>query len=124
MPYDTLPEFLTALESAGELRRIKTSVDPVLEVAEIADRVSKAPDRDGNYAGSQAAPFGGASPKHGTGAVNQALLFENVKGSSVPLAINTFGSYKRMNMALGSESFDELADKIGELARPEMPSGI
>jgi len=124
MPYDTLSEFLAALEKAGELRRIKTAVDPVLEVTEIADRVSKAPDREGNYAGSQAAPFGGASPKHGTAAVNQALLFENVKGSSLPLAINTFGSYTRMHMALGCESFDTLAERIGELAKPEMPAGI
>jgi UbiD family decarboxylase len=41
MPYDTLPEFLSALEAAGELRRIKAPVDPVLEITEIADRVSK-----------------------------------------------------------------------------------
>ncbi len=47
MPYDTLPEFIQALDKAGELRRIKTAVDPVLEVAEIADRVSKAPGSGG-----------------------------------------------------------------------------
>ena len=41
MPYENLQEFLRALDAAGELRRIKTTVDPVLEVAEIADRVSK-----------------------------------------------------------------------------------
>ena len=40
MPYGTLQEFLAALEGVGELRRIQASVDPVLEVAAIADRVS------------------------------------------------------------------------------------
>ena len=117
MPYDTLQDFLRALDSAGELRRIKAPVDPILEVAEITDRVSKAADREGSYPGSAAigsdnrssAPFSGKSPRHGTAAVNQALLFENVKGSSLPLSINTFGSYKRMQMALGCDSFDDLA---------------
>ena len=127
MPYDTLPEFLKALDAAGELKRITAPVDPVLEIAEIADRVSKSPDRDGNYAGTggaAAAPFAGKSPLHRTAAINQALLFENVKGSSIPLAINTFGSYKRMHMALGCNSFDDLAGRIAELTRPEVPSGI
>src|ERR1700749_3119643 len=73
MPYDNLQDFLKALESAGELRRVRAEVDPVLEVAEIADRVSKS-----------------------DGAKNQALLFERVAGSALPLAINTFGSYGRM----------------------------
>lgn len=124
MPYDTLSEFLAVLESAGELRRIKAPVDPVLEVAEIADRVSKAPDRAGHYPASGKAPFAAGKPLHGTAAVNQALLFENVQGSNLPLAINTFGSYKRMHMALGCENFDELAARIGELTRPEVPSGL
>src|SRR4051812_21642405 len=115
MPYDTLQDFLKALDAAGELRRIKPEVDPVLEVAEIADRVSKAADRQGNYAGAGKPLQGG---------VNQALMFEKVRGSAMPLSINTFGSYKRMHMALGCESFDELAEKIGELTRPEVPAGI
>jgi 4-hydroxy-3-polyprenylbenzoate decarboxylase len=132
MPYDTLQEFIRALDAAGELRRIKAQVDPILEVTEIADRVSKAADREGNYPGSAAigsdnrsgAPFSGRNPRFGTGAVNQALLFENLKGSTLPLSINTFGSYKRMHMALGCESFDALSEKIGELTKPEMPAGI
>jgi 4-hydroxy-3-polyprenylbenzoate decarboxylase len=127
MPYDNLQDFLKALDAAGELRHIKTSVDPVLEVAEIADRVSKAPDRQGDYAGSgggAAAPFSAAKPRHGTQAVNQALLFEKVQGSGIPLSINTFGSYRRMHMALGCETFDELAQKIADLTRPEVPTGI
>ncbi len=130
MAYENLQDFLKALEAAGELRHVRTAVDPVLEVAEIADRVSKSPDREGNYPGSgggdngSGAPFGSRNPKHGTSAINQALLFESVRGSDMPLSINTFGSYKRMHMALGCESFDELAGKIAELTKPEVPAGI
>ena len=101
MAYDNLQDFLKALEGVGELRRVRAEVDPVLEVAEIADRVSKS-----------------------AGAKNQALLFERVAGSGVPLAINTFGSFKRMHMALGCESFEEVAGKIGELTKPEVPAGV
>ena len=41
MAYNDLREWIAALERAGELKRIKTEVDPVLEIAEITDRVSK-----------------------------------------------------------------------------------
>ena len=129
MPYDTLQEFLTALEGAGELRRIKAAVDPVLEVAAIADRVSKAADRHGEWPGAGRPPGGAGANQAigvpgGGGVVNQALVFENVVGSGMPLAINTFGSYRRMYMALGCESFDELAGRIAELTKPEVPSGF
>src|SRR5437588_755796 len=117
MPYENLQEFLRALDAAGELRRIKASVDPLLEVAEITDRVSKSPDRAGFYPGSTVT-YASAKNSH-PGAINQALLFEKIEGSSMPLSINTFGSYKRMQMALGCDSFDELAEKIAELTRPE-----
>jgi len=108
MPYDSLPEFLQALEAAGELRHIRAPVDPILEVTEIADRVSKAPDRAGRYpaSGTASVPVPIGHSFHGTPAQNQALRFENVKGSSIPLVINTFGSFKRMHMALGCSSFD------------------
>src|ERR1700742_320974 len=102
MPYDDLQSFLKALDAAGELRRIGMPVDPVLEVTEIADRGSK-------QAG---------------GVANQALLFEKINGSDLPLSINTFGSYRRMQMALGCDNFDELAERIAEITRPEVPVGI
>ena len=87
MAYDDLQSFLTALEKAGELRRISATVDPVLEVAEIADRVSKSPTRSGRWPASGPPPFGGANPLHGTQGTNQALLFEQVKGSDIPLRL-------------------------------------
>src|ERR1051326_6625870 len=102
MPYDDLQEFLRALDAEGELRRISAPVDPVLEVAEIADRVSKSPDRAGNYPGSlvQNSEF----RVQNSTTLNQALLFDKVQGSSIPLSINTFGSFKRMHMALDRKS--------------------
>lgn len=87
MAYSDLREFITALEAAGELKRIIAEVDPVLEIAEITDRVSK---RGG-----------------------PALLFENPKGyRGRPLLINQFGSKRRMARALGVESAEEIAARI------------
>ncbi|HEV8061530.1 MAG TPA: menaquinone biosynthesis decarboxylase [Gemmataceae bacterium] len=98
MAYDSLAAFLEDLESIGELRRIKTPVDPVLEIAEIADRVSKAR--------------------------GPALLFENVKGSRFPLAINVLGSEKRMAKALGVTDLEEVATRIAELVKPDIPDSF
>ena len=76
MAYNDLREWIAALERSGELRRIRTEADPVLEIAEITDRVSK-----------------GNNPP--------ALLFENVSGhTGHQLLINQFGSRRRMEMAL------------------------
>jgi 4-hydroxy-3-polyprenylbenzoate decarboxylase len=86
MGYKNLREFLTALRKAGELVDITVPVDPVLEVTEIYDRVVK---------------------KEGP-----ALFFKDVRGSSMPLAINLFGSRKRMSMALGVEDISEIAGRI------------
>jgi 4-hydroxy-3-polyprenylbenzoate decarboxylase len=73
-------------------------VDPVLEVTEIADRVSKAN--------------------------GPALLFENVRGSSFPLLINAFGSYGRMQMALGCSSFDEIAERLEQHIKIQPPKSL
>ena len=124
MAYDDLQSFLSALDQAGELRRITVPVDPVLEVAEIADRVSKSPTRDGRWPASGPPPFGPHKPQHGTTGVNQALLFQAVKGSDIPLAINTFGSYDRLHKALGCENLDALAQRVADLTKPEPPVGL
>ena len=89
MAYNDLREWIAALERAGELKRIKTEVDPVLEIAEITDRVSK-----GSFAGEGAR----ATLKPG----GPALLFENPKGSPIPVLINQFGSEKAHAHGAGS----------------------
>ena len=117
--YGSLGEFVDALDKAGELHRITAPVSSLLEVTEIADRVSKSPAASVSEFAKQIDPnhfeLGG-----------KALLFENVEGSSVPLLINAFGSYRRMEMALGCTDggFKALADKIEKLLKPEPPTGL
>jgi len=95
MAWKNLQEFISELERKGELKRIAAEVDPHLEITEIADRVMKA---DG-----------------------PALLFERVKGSPLPVAINLFGTKRRMEMALGVRELDDVARRIEELI--EIPKG-
>src|SRR5439155_6907502 len=102
-------------ERGGELARVKSRVSPVLEIAAICDRVCKTPAPHGHSEldKSPAASLGG-----------KALLFENVEGSDIPVAINTFGSYWRVNQALGTESLDALADRVQQLVKPEIPTTL
>ncbi len=111
MAYNDLREWIAALERAGELKRIKTEVDPVLEIAEITDRVSK-----GTFAGEGAR----ATLMRG----GPALLFENPKGSDIPVLINQFGSERRMRMALEVDSLDEVADRIRQFMDVKSPQGF
>jgi len=90
MAYKNLQHFITVLEQAGELVRIKTYVDPHLEMAEITDRVSKT--RDGG----------------------KALLFEN-SGYDFPVLMNAYGSERRMCLALGIQHLDDIAKEIESL---------
>jgi 4-hydroxy-3-polyprenylbenzoate decarboxylase len=94
--YNDLNDFIKALEKIGELKRISYQVDPILEITEITDRVTKS---------------GGP-----------ALLFEKVKGSNIPLLINAFGTEKRMSMALGVENLEELASNVASFLEPRIPS--
>lgn len=98
MPATDLQTFVAELERRGLLRRIRVEVDPVLEITEIADRVVKA---------------GGP-----------ALLFERVKGASMPLLINTFGTKARMCLALGCTDFEEVAARVKSLIKPEIPTTL
>src|SRR3970040_39993 len=98
MAFRDLREFLTALEARRELKRIRAPVSTDLEAAEIADRAVKA---------------GGP-----------ALLFENVKGHTVPLAMNLFGTMGRMCLALGVSSLDEIGMRMMEVIEPEIPSNL
>jgi 4-hydroxy-3-polyprenylbenzoate decarboxylase len=106
LPFDDLRQWIAALERAGELKRIRTEVDPILEIAEITDRVSKSRDPKG-------APGG------------PALLFENVKSHPVAkVLINQFGSEARMKLALGVSSLDEIADRIRVFMDVKSPQGF
>lgn len=98
------------------MQRISAQVDPVLEISEITDRMCKspAPHRAPNELDKHpAAGLGG-----------KALLFEHVIGSEIPVAINTFGSYWRVNQALGTGSLTELAGRVQELVKPQIPTTL
>lgn len=105
MAIDNLGAFLDDLERQDELVRIREPLRVHLEIAEVADRVMKQP--------------GGG----------KALLFERPilddgSSSELPIAINTFGSWKRMAMALGVQDVSEHADRIAELLQPDVPRGF
>ncbi|HEY8469417.1 MAG TPA: menaquinone biosynthesis decarboxylase [Longimicrobiales bacterium] len=105
MAAKNLSEFLQDLERHGELVRVREPIAVRLEMTEIADRVMKSP--------------GGG----------KALLFEKPvlddgSISDIPVAINLFGSWKRMAMALGVRDVSEHADRIAELLQPEIPEGF
>ena len=90
--------FLTQLEERGELLRVRDRVSPVLEITALADRAVKS---------------GGP-----------ALLFENVEGSDLPLAINLFGTRRRMAWALGLEDLDELGARLRSLIDVRLGGGL
>ena len=101
MQYQDLREFITELEKQGELKRISTLVDANLEITEICRRTL---DKQG-----------------------PALLFENVKGSDIPVLANLFGTTRRVAMAMGQEdlaSLRELGKLLAELKQPEPPKGL
>lgn len=101
MKYTDLRDFIQQLESRGELRRIDHPVDPYLEITEICDRTLK-----------QGGP---------------ALLFENVRGSNIPVLANLFGTPRRVALGMGEEDVECLRG-VGELLaflkEPEPPKGM
>src|ERR1041385_5877834 len=104
MAYRSFGHFIDALDRAGELKRIPLAVDTDLLVAAWADREMKSP--------------GGG----------KALLFEKPivdgKTSAFPVAINTMGSRKRIAMALGRESIDEIAQEIQLILKAKPPTNL
>jgi 4-hydroxy-3-polyprenylbenzoate decarboxylase len=102
---DTLREFLEDLERAGELVRIREPVRVRLEMTEIADRVMK-------------------SPGGGSALLFEQPLLDDGSVSELPVAINVFGSWRRMAMALGVENIEVHAARIAELMRPDVPKGF
>ncbi len=106
MAYESVREWLKALEKAGELKRVKAEVSPILEMAEIADRACKT--------GKGTAKAGGP-----------ALLFENVTGyKGARVLMNQFGSDRRMRLALDVDSLDDIAKRIETLIHPVAPTGM
>ena len=96
-----LRAFIQLLEERGQLRRITAPVDPDLELAAIADRVLAS---------------GGPG-----------LVFENVIGSSMPVAVNLLGTVERVVWSMGlerPEQLEELGSRLALLQQPRPPKGL
>jgi 4-hydroxy-3-polyprenylbenzoate decarboxylase len=98
--YQNLQEFVTELDKAGELQRIKAPVSRELEITQITDLASKSP--------------GGG----------KALLFERVLDSPFPVLTNAFGSERRICMALGVRDLDTLAERLRSFIGMEPPKSL
>ncbi len=98
MPIEDIHELIDVLEGAGELKRVRAEVDPELEIAEILRRTMY--DR------------------------GPAILFENVKGYDMPVLGNAFGSMRRMELGLETGDFTEIGQRIVDLTRMDVPSGL
>ena len=99
MAYESLRDWVEGLERAGELKRVKAELSPRLEMAEVADRAVKSN--------------------------GPALLFENVEGyKGARVLMNQFGSERRMRMALGADSLDDVAKRIEALLHPVPPTSL
>ena len=107
--FPTLRDFIRALDAAGELVRVRDPVSPLLEACDVVDRMSKSPCVGTSEAARR------FDPRHAD-LGGRAVLFENVEGCDFPLAMNLFGSYRRMEIALGCAEhggFETIAAKIG-----------
>ena len=105
MALDNLRDFLEAIDAAGDLVRVHRAVAVDREITEIADRCMKSP---------------GGGP---------ALLFEHPTllgggPSPHPVAVNLFGSERRMCLALGVSRLDEIGDRVSELVNLKVPDGL
>src|SRR3989454_6478261 len=105
MRYRDLRDFLSQLERAGELKRVRAEVDPKLEMTEVCSRVLKA---------------GGP-----------ALLFEKPKGHVIPVLGNLFGTTRRVALAMGAEPGAEPRETLRDIGKllaflrePEPPKGF
>lgn len=100
MPYNDLRDFINTIDKKGQIVRVKTEVDPNLEITEILDRLLH---------------------KSGT-----AVLFENVKGHSVPIVANLYGTVERVALGLETDEagLDEIGAFLAYLQQPEPPKGI
>jgi len=99
MPYASLRDFMTRLEQAGRLVRVKAPVSPVLEMTEIQTRLlaEKGP----------------------------AVLFENVTGFDVPVLVNLFGTVERVAWGMDREPGElrQVGETLAFLRQPEPPGG-
>ncbi len=105
MPLDNLREFLKQIDRIGELTKVSQPVRARLEIAEIADRCMK-------------------SPGGGPALLFEHVLLDNGERSSPPVAINLFGSMRRICLALGVDDLDAIGARISDMLNLKVPEGL
>jgi 4-hydroxy-3-polyprenylbenzoate decarboxylase len=99
MPLESLRDLIGVLDEKGQLKRVNALVNHDLEIAEIMRRLMYAKDQP-------------------------AVLFENVKGYDIPVLGNVFGSTERLRIALEEDDFSQIGNRIVDLTRMKMPTGV
>jgi 4-hydroxy-3-polyprenylbenzoate decarboxylase len=105
MAIDSLGEFIKEIERIGELVRVSEPVRTRLEIAEIADRCMK-------------------SAKGGPALLFEKPVMEDGSVSPMPVAINLYGSMRRMCLALGVADLNEVGLRISEMLNLKVPGGL
>ena len=105
MTFDSLRGFVDGLEEAGELVRVQVPVSTDREITEVADRCMK-------------------SPGGGRGLLFERPVLPDGQPSRFPVAINLFGSHRRMSMSLGVKDLDEIGARITDLLHTQVPEGL
>jgi len=98
MPFESLQEYVKALEGSNQLKRVKSKVSVDLELAEILRRVM--------YSNGP------------------AVLFEDVDGFKIPILGNAFGNMERMKLALETDNFEEIGERIVGFTKMQLPTGM
>src|SRR5918999_4917164 len=105
MALSNLRDFIQAIDGIGELARVSHPVRARLEIAEIADRAMK-------------------SPGGGPALLFDHVLLEDGRRSSLPVAINLFGSLRRMGLALGVDDLDQIGSRLSDMLDLKVPEGL
>lgn len=127
MAYRDFQHFLDVLTEKGELIRISEPVSPTLEITEVANRVMKAGGPALLFENPVGPKHRTTTPNHDSAVMGNPSIHGPVSGERVayefPVAINTMGSRRRMSLALSCEDYEEHAERIAALLKPEMPKG-
>ncbi|MBX3113373.1 MAG: menaquinone biosynthesis decarboxylase [Fimbriimonadaceae bacterium] len=128
MAYRDFQHFLDVLKSKNELKTISEPLSPYLEITEVADRVMKAGGPALLFTNPSGAPHRLGTPNPKSAVLNNPSIDPAARPQgnvqySFPVAINTMGTRKRMSLALSCDDFEEHAERIAGLLKPELPKG-
>ncbi len=128
MAYRDLREFITQLETLGELRRVSQPVSPMLEMTAVCDRALRA--------GGPALLF--TNPGSAVGDIpGSAIKIAQPRMPAMPVLGNLFGTPRRVALAMGSalqaaggdpahprEGLRKLGQLLAQLKEPQPPKGL